>query len=184
VRPEVLISVKKYTSNPDFEFEKVNRASVACGPLCSWVKSQILYSAILNKVDPLRSELDRLENDAETKNSKCNTLDQTIQQLEQQIGVYKEEYAQLIAQVESIKSDRSNVQDKVERSIHLLKSLEEESKRWHFRKDNFHVRTETLVGNSVIAGAFLAYSGFFDQQVRESLIKHWGQVLYNAKISY
>jgi hypothetical protein len=33
VRPETIRALEKYLSNPDFEFEKINRASVACGPM-------------------------------------------------------------------------------------------------------------------------------------------------------
>ena len=31
----------KYLSNPDFNFEKVNRASVACGPMVKWAIAQV-----------------------------------------------------------------------------------------------------------------------------------------------
>ena len=31
----------KYLSNADFNFEKVNRASVACGPMVKWAIAQV-----------------------------------------------------------------------------------------------------------------------------------------------
>lgn len=34
--------VSKYLSNPDYNFEKVNRASLACGPLVKWSIAQVL----------------------------------------------------------------------------------------------------------------------------------------------
>ena len=43
--------------------------------------------------------------------------------LEKSINSYKEEYAQLISQAEAIKNDLKHVQDKVDRSMSLLKSL-------------------------------------------------------------
>ena len=33
----------KYLGNPDYNFEKVNRASVACGPLVKWAIAQVYY---------------------------------------------------------------------------------------------------------------------------------------------
>lgn len=50
-----------YFTNPNWEYEKVNRASVACGPMVKWAKAQISYSDMLNNVEPLRNELNRLE---------------------------------------------------------------------------------------------------------------------------
>lgn len=35
------IMVSKYLSNPDYNFEKVNRASLACGPLVKWSIAQV-----------------------------------------------------------------------------------------------------------------------------------------------
>jgi len=31
----------KYLSNPDFNYEKVNRASLACGPMVKWAIAQV-----------------------------------------------------------------------------------------------------------------------------------------------
>lgn len=33
----------RYLSNPDYNFEKVNRASMACGPLVKWAIAQVRY---------------------------------------------------------------------------------------------------------------------------------------------
>lgn len=38
----------RYLSNPDYNFEKVNRASMACGPLVKWAIAQV--SRLLEKI--------------------------------------------------------------------------------------------------------------------------------------
>ena len=40
------IMVNKYLSNPDYNFEKVNRASLACGPLVKWAIAQVCLISI------------------------------------------------------------------------------------------------------------------------------------------
>ena len=40
------IMVNKYLSNPDYNFEKVNRASLACGPLVKWAIAQVCFISI------------------------------------------------------------------------------------------------------------------------------------------
>lgn len=74
--------------------------------MVKWVKSQLMYSRILNQVEPLQNELTRLQRDADTKTHKGEELKKTIAELEQRIATYKEEYAQLIGQAETIKVDR------------------------------------------------------------------------------
>jgi len=63
---------KDYLSDPDFNFDAVNRASKACGPLVSWIIAQLTYSEILGRVQPLRQEVEDLEVAAEalTKQSR------------------------------------------------------------------------------------------------------------------
>jgi dynein heavy chain 1, cytosolic len=40
-----------YLADENFNFEIVNRASKACGPLAQWVIAQMSYAAILERVD-------------------------------------------------------------------------------------------------------------------------------------
>ena len=64
------------------------------------MKAQLAYSRILSKVDPLRQELQALENDAKVKTQKGDELKHVIANFEESIAKYKEEYAQLIGQSE------------------------------------------------------------------------------------
>ncbi len=41
--------MEPYSKNPDFDYEKINRASQACGPMVKWCKAQLLYSEMLHK---------------------------------------------------------------------------------------------------------------------------------------
>lgn len=92
---------KKYLSDPNYNFEKVNRASLACGPMVKWALAQIQYADMLKRVEPLRNELQSLEDEAKKNQQKADEVEQTIAALEKSIAKYKEEYAVLISQVDS-----------------------------------------------------------------------------------
>lgn len=137
------------------------------------MKAQLAYARILSKVDPLRRELQRLENDAKAKTAKGEELKVVIEEFEKRIAFYKEEYAQLIGQSESIKVDLENVKKKVNRSTQLLQSLCAEQNRWQNGCDGFSQQMDTLVGDVLLTAAFLAYSGYYDQQMREVIFQKW-----------
>jgi len=40
---DIRAKMQKYLNNPDYNFEKVNRASVACGPMVKWAIAQASY---------------------------------------------------------------------------------------------------------------------------------------------
>ena len=71
----------KYLSNPDYTFEKVNRASLACGPLIKWAIAQLMFADMLKRVEPLRNELEGLNQAATEKEQEANRMSQMISQL-------------------------------------------------------------------------------------------------------
>ena len=176
--------MRDYDANPDWDVAKVMRASQACGPLVQWARAQLTYADMLHKVDPLRSELNKLERSAEEKKAKGEEVKAMIVELEQSIGQYKEEYANLIAQAEAIKAGLTTVQDKVNRSIQLLKSLGSERQRWEKSSEGFRAQMDTIVGDVLLSAAFLAYAGYFDQQLRQSLFNNWSGHLKDAAVDF
>ncbi|XP_038118676.1 dynein heavy chain, cytoplasmic isoform X2 [Culex quinquefasciatus] len=174
----------RYLSNPDYNFEKVNRASMACGPMVKWAIAQVEYADMLKRVEPLRDELDSLERRADTNIKHGQEVKELITQLEQSIASYKEEYAQLISQAQAIKTDLENVQAKVDRSIALLKSLVIERERWEATSETFRSQMSTIIGDVLLSAAFIAYGGYFDQHYRSNLFSTWCQHLQAANIQF
>ena len=162
-----------YLSNDDFTFEKVNRASKACGPLVQWVEAQVNYSEILDRVGPLRNEVEILEEKALETKASAKAIEEKITSLENSIAAYKAEYAELISETQEIKAEMSRVQFKVDRSVRLLDSLSQERSRWDEGSKSFETQIDTLIGDVLIAAAFLAYAGFYDQQFRKAMIDDW-----------
>ncbi|KAL3074126.1 hypothetical protein niasHT_033334 [Heterodera trifolii] len=169
ITPEIIEKLKQYEGNPDWEFEKA--------------KAQLDY-AKLNQIEPLNSELKRLEKEAEEKTVKGEELKHKIEALENRIQELKDEYAQLIGEAEHIKRDLQVVQKKVNRSIHLLKSLRFECDRWKAGRERFAQQNETLVGDVLLSAAFLSYSGYYDQLLRDTLFQKWMGILESSQIMF
>ena len=174
----------EYLSSDDFTYEKVNRASKACGPLVQWVEAQVNYSAILDRIGPLRAEAEELEEKTLQTRAEALAVEGQITQLEKSIAQYKAEYASLISETQSIKSEMLRVENRVSRSVKLLDSLSSERSRWEEGSKTFETQISTIVGDVLIASAFIAYSGFYDQQFRRSMVDDWLGQLALSGISY
>ena len=173
----------EFLSMEEFTYERVNRASKACGPLVLWVEAQVNYSEILDRVGPLREEVGQLEEQALQTRAEARAIENTIGKLEKSIAMYKSEYATLISETEAIKTEMSRVQHKVERSVKLLDSLSQERSRWEVSSQSFESQTTTLVGDVLIAAAFLAYAGYYDQQLRQAMTNDWTDQLRKSGIA-
>jgi len=175
---------KLYLSDANYTFEKVNRASLACGPLVKWAIAQISYADMLRKVEPLRNELDLVGKEKDLNQGKLSEVANMIAELERSIARYKEEYAVLISEAQAIKADLAAVEAKVSRSTALLRSLGNERQRWETTSLAFQTQMGTIAGDVLMCSAFLAYGGYFDQQLRQSLWSAWSSHLEKAAIMF
>lgn len=175
---------KTYLSRPDYTFEVVNRASKSCGPLIQWVKAQLLYSSALDRVGPLREEVEILEHGAKKTRVQLIALKEMVRELEDSIEQYKNDYSGLIRETENIKMEMESVQDKVSKSKKLMESLSQEKDRWKKSIELFVKENDKLVGDTLIAAAFIVYCGKFDKRERESLLEDWKKQLRSIGISY
>eukprot|EP01084_Bolivina_argentea_P141294 248304_1 len=61
---------KKYLTNEQFTFKRINKASKVCGPLVLWIKSQIKYAGLLDSVEPMTVEIRELKEKLNIKQKK------------------------------------------------------------------------------------------------------------------
>jgi len=172
-----MVKEKYIDGNPDLTVESVTRSSKACGPLYKWAESQIKYSSVYNRVQPLREEVEKLEAEATVVKDKKNAIEEEVNKLEASIAQYKSDYASLIRDVEGLKAEMSVVTTKVDRAESLLTSLSHESDRWSKSSEGFQAILRNLVGDGLLMAAFLTYSGFFDFKTRLVLMEKWRHTL-------
>jgi dynein heavy chain 1 len=172
-----LVKDKYLDGNPELTTEAVTRSSRACGPLYQWAESQIRYSTVYNRIQPLRDEVEQLENDSKVVKGKLETVESEVNSLETSIAQYKSDYALLIRDVEALKAEMESVTKKVERAESLLKSLGHESQRWQKSSEGFQTIMRSLVGDGLLMAAFLTYAGFFDFKNRSLMMERWKNTL-------
>jgi dynein heavy chain 1 len=175
---------RDYLSKEDFTQDKANRASRACGPLVQWVSAQVNYSSILDRVGPLRDEVRALEDQAQETKDLAQQTELKLQELEEAITRYKHEYNVLNREQQAIESEINTVNNKVERSLRLLDSLSSERTRWEESSKSFDSQIDTIVGDVLIAAAFMAYGGYYDQQYRKTMTENWLHQLSLSGINF
>ncbi|CUM64243.1 uncharacterized protein PRCAT00001838001 [Priceomyces carsonii] len=173
-----------YLSRDDYSFEVVDRASKACGPLLNWVQAQLAYSDILDRVGPLRAEVEYIELQYKKTKAQLIAIDQMIIELEDGIESYKDNYSNLIRETENIKREMSQVQYKVDRSMTLVDNLTSERDRWKASIQKFGLQRDKLVGNSIIAAGCIIYAGPYDQKRRHTMMESLRDKLSVMGIAY
>lgn len=175
---------QQYLSRNDYTFEAVNRASQACGPLVQWVVAQLRYFAILEQVGPLRAEVAHLEESATQSRARLIAIGQMIEELEASIESYKNEYSEVIGQVETTKAELARTEQKVVRSKLLVASLTTERARWADSVRVFEQSRARLAGHSVLGAAYATYCGGLSAAGRTLLYMKWIGLFDSMGIPY
>ncbi|CAI4045250.1 hypothetical protein SKDZ_11G2570 [Saccharomyces kudriavzevii ZP591] len=175
---------EEFLSDAKFTYEIVNRASKACGPLYQWVDAQVNFSKVLHNINPLREEMKRIE--YESLKTKANLLaaEEMTQDLEANIEVSKQKYSLLIRDVEAIKTEMSNVQSNLDKSISLVKSLTFEKERWLNSTKEFKKTSQELIGNCIISSIYETYFGHLNEKERADMLGTLKHLLNKFGVKY
>lgn len=163
----------KYLSRPDYNFETINHASKACGPLLQWVIAQLRYLTILDKVGPLKEEVELLEHSAIKSRAKLIAIGEMIEELEQSIETYKDDYSELIRETERVREEIKRTTEKLVRSNRIIEGLSAERSRWKESMIAFKESSMYMVGNALLAAGFNIYMGPLNQAQREKILLEW-----------
>ena len=174
----------EYLYNPRnlMDYDSVDRASKACGPLFLWAQSQIHYAEILTKIQPLRDEVADLSAKSKQLEAQQQNAIKQVSDLQNSILEYKLEYASCVRSSESIRSEIEIVQKKVKRAEALMASLLREQERWQGASESYDRRKETLLGDALLGAAFLTYSGALDHRGRLQLLSQWAYSLQLLRV--
>jgi len=175
---------KECFSNENFNYDRVNNSSRACGPLVLWIQSQVKFAHLLDSVEPMQKEIKDLRDKLKGKQTEAEQLRKTVNDLEKKIEEYKAEYQRMVQRITELKNEMEIVVASMKRAKKLLTDLSDENIRWQAETANFQKQLSTLVADCLLAAGFLTYIGYYNITYREILIKKWKEILSNNRLPY
>lgn len=107
VTPKLKEKVRKIieANKNSFEQSVIRSASQAAAPLAAWCVSQIKYSEVLLKIEPLTSELDNLLQRLEQSQQRVKECEEQLNQLSHQTEKLNNDYQQKTKEAAILESD-------------------------------------------------------------------------------
>ncbi|GET88580.1 dynein heavy chain, putative [Leishmania tarentolae] len=166
-----------------FTVEAAYRASKAAGPLMQWVFFQVKYSAIYQRVAPVRSTIEKLIKARDVKLKGLEVAQEEVRQKENSLQQLMGEYQNATAQIAELKQRTNIISAKCNRAQTILRQLLDERSRWEEEVRSFDSEARTTLGDCVVSAVFLSYTGFYDEHTRERvLMPRWLACLQSATI--
>ena len=156
-----------------FEKQVIYRASLAAGPISEWIKATLKYSEILEKIQPLESEQNKLKKKLEVSEVRLHECQKQLIELDNKVVQLKDNFGQRTSEAEALKIQLKKAEDTLGVAQSLLGKLSDEKNRWENQVKQLEQQLKSLPYDSLLAAAFTIYLSDADEVVREDTMKEW-----------
>ena len=168
---QVLTKVARYTKEAEFDPEIVGAVSKAAKSLCMWVRAMETYGRIAKDVAPKRAKLQQAMKTLQKKQAQLKDMQDKVQEINDKVQALQDQYNEGSRKKEELVNDARTLEIKMERASSLVEGLGGERARWEGSIAGLDEQLVNLVGDCLLAAAFLSYCGPFDSDYRHKLLK-------------
>lgn len=132
-----------------------------------------MYAGVSKEVEPKRAKLRAAQERLEVKQKSLAEAKKALDLVISKVNALKEKYEASVSEKNKLKLEAENLEDKLCRAEKLINGLSGEYIRWQSSVKAYGVSITYLIGDALIASAFLSYAGPFDTLYREELVSKW-----------
>lgn len=172
ITPEMRKAVTNHIRQKQTSFEHANiqRVSVAAAPLATWVKANIKYSMVLEKIEPLEEELAHAESLLQKSQQRLASCQAELDEIDHTVKRMKTEFAERTREAEKLRAGLERVQTTLDKAQELLGKLSGEKDRWQQQAKSLKDSIHTLPLQMLLAAAFTTYLAQTPEDVRSRVL--------------
>ncbi|CAM9184751.1 unnamed protein product, partial [Discosporangium mesarthrocarpum] len=177
IDPQLRAQVSKLLNQKSSSFEDANiyRVSVAAAPLARWVKANIRYSTILEKIRPLEEELQEAVRALERSQSRLTQCEEEMATIDRRASQLKDEFSQRTREAETLRSGLEKAQGTLNKAQRLVDQLGGEQDRWQQQAEALDEEILTLPLKMLLAAGFATYLARYPENVRRAMLDRWAR---------
>ncbi|KAA6419077.1 MAG: flagellar outer dynein arm heavy chain beta [Trebouxia sp. A1-2] len=161
---------KDYLSNPNFNPDYIRNKSGAAAGLCGWVVNICKYFRIYQVVAPKRAALAEANKRLDGANKKLTGIRAKVKELKDRVASLEDSLMKATEDKNNAIAQAEKTATKAKLADRLINGLSGENKRWNETIAKFGVAEGKLVGDVLLAAAFVSYAGPFNMEFRKRLV--------------
>jgi len=166
-----LKQIGKYTKQKDFNYDEIEKVSVAAGALCDWVCAIELYAKVFRDVEPRRIALRKAEAQLSKKEEQLLAAEAQLAEVTAAVAKLDAKFQASDAEKNELRREAKDLEAKLTRAAKLVEGLSGERERWEASIKSYESDVKNLVGDCAAAAAFLSYAGPFPSHYRRQLLE-------------
>merc|ERR1740129_395928 len=166
---QTLANADKLIALPFFNFEVMISKSKAAANLANWVVNVVKYHKIYVKVEPLMQKVKEATESKESAEAALAIVKQRVAEIEEECAALEKKLKGAIDEKERTECQAALCLEKLSLAERLVNGLADEYKRWTQTVKELQDLGVKLIGNCLLASAFVGYISPFSSRLRLEL---------------
>ena len=160
-----------FVSDPLFTQERMASKSSAAANLCAWVVNTYRYNRIYVKVKPLMDALEEARSNKAAAEEQLRGVLEKVAEVEARLKELQDKLMEATNEKLAVEKEAAACLDRLKLAERLVNGLASENTRWGAEIGRLQQNEVTLIGDVLLASAFVSYIGAFDHSFRVRLWK-------------
>jgi dynein heavy chain len=173
IADETRNALSPYVNDPTFQPDKVAKVSVACKTICMWVVAIDTYAEVIVGVRPKQARLRDAQERAFEFQRELQIKQRDLDEVTERVDALQHKYDESLRRRDDLDNQMHDSKIRISRAEKLTTQLADEQIRWSKMATNLESDRGQLVGDTLLAAAFIGYAGSFDAANRAALINSW-----------
>ena len=184
INGEIVELLAPYLTMEDYNLETAKKVCGNVAGLCSWTTAMAFFYTINKEVLPLKANLAVQEGRLKIAMGSLEKAQAQLDAKQRELDEVQAMYDAAVKEKQMLVHDAETCRRKMQAATALISGLGGEKERWTQQSKEFQEQIGRLVGDILLATAFLSYSGPFNQEFRTQLMKGWETELKKNSIPY
>jgi len=176
IREQVMKLLKLKASS--FERATIERVSVAAAPFAAWVKANVRYSLVLDKIQPLEEDLDDAKQVLGHAQHRMQECEQELQEIDERVHRLQDSFKKTTKEAAQLDAKLQLSEETLEKAEKLLAGLGSERDRWVKQAETLNETFDSLPKQILLCAGFITYLGKEPEDIRQDTMGKWSTMMF------
>nr|XP_061842332.1 dynein axonemal heavy chain 10-like isoform X1 [Nerophis lumbriciformis] len=170
IGPNQVKTVRGFLKNLGTSLEEMQSISKAGSGMFKFVEAVVGYCEVAREIKPKRDKVARLERNFFQSKKELELIQTELNDIQRELKALGEKYQTAIAEKQKLQEEAELMERRLIAADKLISGLSSENVRWTQDLEELKQRRVRLLGDCLIASAFLSYEGAFSWDFRNEMV--------------